>query len=138
MFRGISRGPSPHGMARTILLLLFACFFSAAFASQRFFHALFLAGLQIKGMTFYFFDDVFLLYLPLETAQCILERFTLLNSDFSQTNYTPLLVLDWTSIVMSSPTHLSQAECQKIAQRFRSQIATIVALVEVQTLGSAA
>jgi hypothetical protein len=43
-------------------------------------------------MTFYFFNDVFLLYLALETAESIFEGFTLLKSDFSQTNYTPKLV----------------------------------------------
>jgi hypothetical protein len=43
-------------------------------------------------MTFYFFDNVFLLYLTLETAESIFEGFTLLKSDFSQTNYTPKLV----------------------------------------------
>ena len=43
-------------------------------------------------MTFYFLDDVFLLYLALETAESIFEGFTLLKSDFSQTNYTPKLV----------------------------------------------
>lgn len=50
------------------LILLFASFFPAALASQCFFHALLLARLQVKGMTFYFLDNVFLLYLPLETA----------------------------------------------------------------------
>ena len=74
------------------LVLFLACFFTAALASQRFLHTLLLAGLQVEGMTFYFFNNVFLLYLALETAESIFEGFTLLKSDFSQTNYTPKLV----------------------------------------------
>ena len=74
------------------LVLFFACFLAAALASERFLDTLLLAGLQVEGMTFYFFDNVFLLYLTLETAESIFEGFTLLKSDFSQTNYTPKLV----------------------------------------------
>jgi len=47
-------------------------------------------------MTFHFLDDVFLLYLSLESAKRILEGLTLLNSDLSQTDYTSLLVPKWT------------------------------------------
>ena len=36
-------------------------------------------------------DNIFLLHLALEPAQCIFERFTLLQSDFCQRNYTPKL-----------------------------------------------
>ncbi len=75
-----------------LLVLFLACFLTAALASERFLDTLLLAGLQVEGMTFYFFDDVFLLYLALETAESIFEGFTLLKSDFSQTNYTPKLV----------------------------------------------
>ncbi len=74
------------------LVLFLACFFTAALASERFLDTLLLAGLQVEGMTFYFFNDVFLLYLALEPAESIFEGFTLLKSDFSQTNYTPKLV----------------------------------------------
>jgi hypothetical protein len=44
-------------------------------------------------VTFHFLDNVFLLYFPLKTAECIFEGLSLLQSDFSQTNYTPLLAL---------------------------------------------
>ena len=71
-------------MVRPGSLLFFASLFPAAFASERFFHSLLLARLQVKGMTFHFLDNVFLLYLPLETTQGVLEGFALLNSDFSQ------------------------------------------------------
>jgi len=76
--------------------LLFASFFTAALTCERFFHPLFLTWLQIKGVTFHFLDDVFLLYLSLEAAKRIFERLTLLQSDFGQTDYTPQLVPKWT------------------------------------------
>jgi hypothetical protein len=50
------------------LVLLFACFFSAALTGQRFFYALFFARLQVKGVTLDLLDNVFLLHLALETA----------------------------------------------------------------------
>jgi hypothetical protein len=86
-------GPSPHRQtARPVLILFFARLFAAAFAGERFFHPLLFAGLQVKGMSFHFLDDVFLLYLPLETAKRVLEGLALLNSDFSQLTDTPQLV----------------------------------------------
>ena len=77
-------------------ICFFARFLTAALACQRFFHPLLLAGLQIKGVTFHFFDDVLLLYFSLEAAKRILEGFSLLKSDFGQTDYTPQLVHKWT------------------------------------------
>lgn len=78
------------------LILLLARFLTAALACERFFHPLLLARLQVKGVTFHFLDDVLLLYLPLEAAKRVLEGLALLNSDFSQTYDTPLLVPKWT------------------------------------------
>ena len=66
------------------LLLFFSLFLPAALARQSFLHPLFLTGLQVKGVTFHFLDDVFLLHLTLEAAQSIFEGFTLLNPDFRQ------------------------------------------------------
>ena len=37
-----------------------------------------------------FFDDVFLLHFALETAQCIFQRLTFLNADFSHLDFTVL------------------------------------------------
>jgi hypothetical protein len=67
-------------------------FLTAALTCQRFFHPLLLTWLQVKGVTFHFLDDVLLLYLSLEAAKRILEGLSLLKSNFSQTDYTPLLV----------------------------------------------
>jgi hypothetical protein len=36
-----------------------------------------------------FFNNVFLLYFPLEAAQCVFKRLTLLQSNFCQTNTPP-------------------------------------------------
>lgn len=77
--------------ARNGLILLFARFFAAALARQRFFDPLLFTGLQVKRVTLYFLDGVLLLYLTLEAAKRILQGLALLNSDFSQTCCTPLL-----------------------------------------------
>ncbi len=78
------------------LILLFTRFLTAALSCKRFFHALLFTRLQIKGVTFHFFDYVLLLYFSLEAAKRILEGFSLLKSDFGQTDYTPQLVHKWT------------------------------------------
>jgi len=75
------------------LVLLFACFLAGALACQRFLDPFFLAGFQVEGVTFYFFNDVLRLNFPLEAAQGVFERFAFLQSDFCQRNYTPKLVL---------------------------------------------
>jgi hypothetical protein len=71
------------------LVLFFSRFFTRTLASQRSFHTLFLAGLQVKGVTLDLLDDVFLLHLALETAKSVLEGFALLKSYFSQTETPP-------------------------------------------------
>ncbi len=70
-------------------ILLFANFLASALTSERGFHALFLTGFQVKGVAFNFLDDVFLLHFALETAKRILKGFTLLQSNFRQTNTPP-------------------------------------------------
>ena len=82
-------GHSGKGVAQQYSVLFFACFFPAALARQRFLDALLFTGFQVKGVTFYFFNDVFLLYLTLEAAQCILEGLALLNPNFSQLTTPP-------------------------------------------------
>src|ERR1700694_1687211 len=74
---------TPCGAAQA-LVLFFACFLSAALARQCFFHALLLAGFQVKGVTLDLLDDVFLLYLAFKTAERILEGLALLKSYFCQ------------------------------------------------------
>src|SRR5207237_2145619 len=85
-------GPPLGRAARNSLVLLFASFLPAALPRQRFFHTLLFAGLQVKGVTLDLLDDVFLLHLALKTPQCILEGFSLLQSNFSQRTNTPKLV----------------------------------------------
>ena len=78
----------PHCSA-TALILLFPDFFAGALASQRSFHALFFAWFQVEGVALDLFDNVFLLYFPLETAQGVFERFTLLQPNFRQIDTPP-------------------------------------------------
>ncbi len=83
---------------REKLVLFLANLLAIAFASQRFFHALFLAGFQVEGVTLNLFDNVFGLNFALETAQGIFERFTFLNSNLCQGKYTSQSGPEWLSI----------------------------------------
>jgi hypothetical protein len=58
------------------------------FARQRLFDAQFFARLQVEGVPLDFFNDVFLLHLTLEASEGVLQGFTLLESDFSQSENT--------------------------------------------------
>src|SRR6266436_9905534 len=82
-------GPSPSANGPCSLVLFLACFLAAALASQRFFYSLSLAGLQVKRMTLYFFNDVFSLYLSLKPPKRVFEGFTLLKSNFRQRTTPP-------------------------------------------------
>jgi hypothetical protein len=69
-------------------VLLLTSFFAIPLARQCCFDAALFTGLQVVGVTLYFLDNVFLLYLALEPAQRILERFAFLHTNFSQ-NFPP-------------------------------------------------
>ena len=71
------------------LILLFASFFATTLARQSLFYPLLLTRFQVVGVTLHFLDDVFLLNLPLETAEGILQRLAFLQSDFSQLLHPP-------------------------------------------------
>jgi hypothetical protein len=88
-------GPPEQRTARLFLVLFLACFLAAALASQRFFDSLSLARLQVKGVTFYFLDNVLSLHLPLESSQRVFEGLTLLKSNFRQKT-TPPTRPNWT------------------------------------------
>lgn len=89
---GLSRATT-RVAALDFLILFFAGFLACALACQRFLYPFFLAGFQVEGVTFYFFNNVLRLHFPLEATQGVLERFAFLQSDFCQRNYTPKLVL---------------------------------------------
>ena len=79
---------------KVLLVLLFACLLPVTLPRQCFLDALPLTGLQVEGVTLYFLDDVFLLHLALEAAECVLEGLTLLETNFCQCKNTPLSGLD--------------------------------------------
>ena len=54
------------------LVLLFASFFAAALARQRFLYTLLLARLEVEGVTLHFLNYVLLLHFALEAAQGVL------------------------------------------------------------------
>ncbi|HVW86011.1 MAG TPA: hypothetical protein VHB50_15085 [Bryobacteraceae bacterium] len=69
------------------LLRLFdfaAALFAIALARQRRLDPFFLSRLQIERVALDFFNDVFLLHLPLEATKGIFQCFALLESYFSQ------------------------------------------------------
>jgi len=49
-----------------------------------------LSRLHVVTVFFDFFDDVFLLHFAFKTAQCIFQRLTFLNADFSHLDFTRL------------------------------------------------
>lgn len=61
-----------------------AALLSIALASQRRFGAALLTRLEVVRVSLDFLDDVLLLDFPLKAAQCALERFTILDINFSQ------------------------------------------------------
>lgn len=69
--------------------MFLANFFAGALPSQRGLYAFLLTGFQVKGVALDLFNNVFLLHFTLEAAQCVLEGFPLLQSNFRQTEYTP-------------------------------------------------
>jgi len=70
-------------------VLLFAHLLAGTLAGKCGLHALLLAGFQVKGVALYLFDNVFLLHFALEAAQSVFEGFTLLQSNFRQTDTPP-------------------------------------------------
>jgi len=77
-----NRGPG-------ISILLFACLLACALARQRFLYPFLFSGLQVKRVTFYFFNDVLLLHFPLKATQGVFERLAFLQSDFCQKKLHP-------------------------------------------------
>src|SRR4051794_643845 len=74
-----------------VSLNLPAILLPVSFAGQRLLGPELLARLQIEGMPFDLFNDVFLLNLPLEAAKGVFKRFALLKLNFCQTKYTSQL-----------------------------------------------
>jgi hypothetical protein len=60
-----------------------------------FFGSAFLTGLHIEAVLLDFLNDVFLLHLALETAQCIFQRLAFLDNDFSHFYIHPQSGSDW-------------------------------------------
>ena len=70
------------------LVLLFTSLLAIPLARQSCLDATLLTGLQIVGVTLHLFDNVLLLYLPLEPAQRIFERLAFLYANLCQKNPT--------------------------------------------------
>ena len=75
------------------LVSLFTSLLAIPLARQSRLYTFLLAGLQIVGVTLDFLDNVLRLYLPLEPAQRVFQRFALLNANLSQNLPPPNLPL---------------------------------------------
>src|SRR5438046_8737983 len=71
------------------LVLFFPCLLATAFTRQCFLYALFLARLQVEGVTLNLLENIFLLHFALETAQGGLVVLSLLSSEFRQVATPP-------------------------------------------------
>ena len=85
----LSRAAPGRSGPLLLLVLFFTSLLAGSFASECGFHTLFLAGLQVKGVALDLLDNVFLLHLALEPPQRILQRLSLLKSNFCQTDTPP-------------------------------------------------
>jgi hypothetical protein len=72
----------------TSLLNLAPAFFPVSLTGKRLLDPQFFARLQVEGMPFDLFNDVFLLYLALESPESVFQCFTVLESYFRQTYNT--------------------------------------------------
>ena len=90
--KGRHRGTSTHAESVLFLTRLLA----VTLASERRFHSLFFAGLQVVGVTLDLLDNVFLLHLALQTPQRVLEGFSLLDPYFCQSLLHPPTRPTWT------------------------------------------
>lgn len=72
LFSREKQGPPSERRPFDELVLLFASLFATALTRQRFLHTLFLARLEVKGVTFDLLDNVLLLDFALEASQGVL------------------------------------------------------------------
>jgi hypothetical protein len=86
---GVSLLPQSKLLKTARSIRFFANLFTSALASQRGFYSFFFTRFQVKGVAFNLFDNVFLLHFAFEAAQSVFEGFTLLQSNFRQTDTPP-------------------------------------------------
>jgi hypothetical protein len=72
-WEGPLRGSEERPLGLTLVILFFASLLAATLARHSFLHALFLARLQVKGVTLHVLDNVFLLNLALKPAESVLD-----------------------------------------------------------------
>lgn len=75
---------APSRAAKRRLVRFPALLLTQSLPRKRFFCPALLAGFHVEAVLLYFLDDVFLLHFALEAAQCIFQRFTLLDDYFCQ------------------------------------------------------
>ena len=87
---GLILGSAAPSMAAKRKLIRFPpLLLTQSLPRKRFFGPALLAGFHVEAVLLYFLDDVFLLHFALKAAQCIFQRFTLLDNYFCQFKVTP-------------------------------------------------
>src|SRR5262245_41112685 len=86
---GLSSWVRPAPVTRDLLLALAADLLATPLSSQRLLGPALVAGLQVETVLLDVLDDVFLLDLPLEATEGVLDRFALLDLDLGQNVNTP-------------------------------------------------
>jgi len=81
--RGLNHGSAALSFGEAELVRFSPLLLTQSLPRKRFLGTAFLAGLHVEAVLLDFLDDVFLLHLALETAQCIFQRLTFLDNDFS-------------------------------------------------------
>ncbi len=83
--------PTREAGAAEILVRFPPLLFAQSLPRKRFLGPALFTGLHIEAMLLDFLDDVFLLHFALESAQCVFQRLTLLDNDFSHFFNSPAI-----------------------------------------------
>src|SRR5580698_4558254 len=93
--RGLNHGSAALREARRRLVRFSPLLLAQSLPRKGFFGPALFAWLHVEAVLLDFLDDVFLLHLALETAQCIFQRLTFLDNDFSHFYIHPQSGSDW-------------------------------------------
>ena len=85
--RSVRLSLSRLSLAASVLFV--PCLLAIAFTGQRLLHPLLFTRFEVIRMAFHFFDNVFLLNLPLEAAQRVFQGLAFLKSNLSQKDTPP-------------------------------------------------
>ncbi len=101
-----------------LLVRFFPGLLTIPFACQCFLDATLFTRFQIEGVALNFLNDVLLLNLPLESAQCVFERFALLDSNLCQKKYTSKHPHMGSFMILQSGGVLLEKDCGAFSHQY--------------------